>query len=132
MAGLSFSAQIEKELGDKVSHISKVVTSSAKAAWRTAVDASPVDTGTLRYHWKISTSRRSSYVPKRVNRGRPSVPRFNFRASKDKRLYFYNNTEYASFVEHGEGPGVRKAHMMLAKARARFEAETSRGFAGIK
>lgn len=120
---LNFSSQLQREykaLGNKAS---KAITASAKGAWREAVRATDphVETGALRWNWKLSTRRRSSYVPKRIPRPRPSMaPNINFRIRYDKGIYLFNNMPYASYVNDGVGPGVRKAGRMLEKARMFF------------
>jgi hypothetical protein len=114
---LSFSRQVDQEFKKFGALASREITASAKGAWKTAVAAndSHVTTGAMRFNWKLSTDRRSSYVPKRLNRPRPNVPKFNFRIRYDKRIYLYNNMPYASLAED-LSPGN-----MLAKATVFFE-----------
>jgi len=123
MSGVSFTAQIRKEFSEKTAAISKGVTKAALGAWRVAVDNTPRLTGNLQNSWKLSRDRRSSYVPKAGNKPRPATPTFSFRVTKDKNVYLFNNVPYASFVEYGEGPGIRTPRLMLTKARAFFKSE---------
>lgn len=123
MPGVSFSEQIKRELGEKVSDVSKKATRASIAAWRAATNASPVRTGNLRAGWKLSTSRRGSYVPRPGVKQYPPTPNFRFRASRDNRVYLYNNVPYASYVNDGLGRGSRTPKNMVQKAKAAFEAE---------
>jgi len=132
MAGLKFSTQIKAELDVLKSKISEAVTAAGLAAWTEAVNSSPVETGTLRGNWGLSHDRRSSYIPVRRKQGRPPRPNFRFRATIDKRVYLYNNTPYASFVENGEGRGVRIARLMLKRATMVFESELNRRLGAIR
>ncbi len=123
MAGIGFSQQIKRELDEKVSDVSKKVTRASIAAWRAAVGATPVRTGNLRAGWKLSSTRRGSYVPRPGVKKYPSAPNFRFRASRNSRVYLYNNVEYASYVNDGAGRGSRTPKNMIQKAEAAFEAE---------
>jgi len=132
MAGVSFAQQIDRELKAFGAKASAAVTGAGKEAWKEAVNNTPVDTGLLQHSWKLSTNRRSSYVPRPGKRTKPSVPDFNFRITKDKRVYLYNNVPYAPYVENGEGPGNRSPSRALLKARIRFEKELNRRIRAIK
>jgi len=81
---------------------SKAITRAVKRTWKAAVRANDahVETGAMRYNWKLSKVRRGSYVPVRIKRPRPTVPNFSFRVTKDKRFYLYNNMPYAERVEN--------------------------------
>lgn len=123
---LSFSRQLKDEFKGLGNKASRAITQSAKGAWKTAVRATDphVETGALRYNWKLSVNRRSSYVPARVKRPRPSrAPNINFRIRYDKRIYLYNNMPYASYVNNGEGPGIRRPARMLEKATMFFKSD---------
>lgn len=80
---------------------SKAVTRAIKRTWKAAVRANDahVTTGAMRYNWKLSKVRRSSYVPVRIKRPRPKVPKFHFSVKNDKQFYLYNNMPYAEKVE---------------------------------
>lgn len=118
------SIQIDQELKRFGAKASKAVTSSAKSAWKVAVNATPRDTGLAQSGWKLSTTRRTSYVPRPGIKSRPNVPQINFRITKDKRLYMWNNVPYVYYLEHGLGPeGARTPHAMLQKASAHFESD---------
>ena len=132
MSGLNFTKQIDDDLKKLGAKASNAVTASVKKAWRTAVDATPRDTGTAQAGWKISTSRRSSYVPVRRVKPRPKVPNFRFRITKDKRIYFWNNVPYISFLEYGEGPGNRSPLYMMRRALRVLENELQRRLSNIK
>lgn len=127
MSGISFSSQIKKEFGAIKDNISKKVTRAAILAWKEAVNNTPVLTGNLRAGWRLSSQRRSSYTPVPGVKGRPETPNFRFRISVDRRVYLFNNVPYASYVENGEGPGVRTPRTMLRKAILVFEKEMSKG-----
>lgn len=129
---VQFKQEIEREWAEKVSDISKVITSAAKKGWTTAVNSTAVDTGRLRAGWRLSTSRRSSYVPRPGRKGRPRMPKFKYRASKDKRFYLWNNVPYAYYQEEGIGPGRRVPRKMLKKARLTILWEMQRGFNNIR
>jgi len=132
MAGIKFSTQIKAEMGILKSKISEAVTGAGLAAWTEAVNSTPVETGTLRGNWGISNDRRSSYIPVRRKQGRPARPNFRFRATMDKRVYLFNNVPYASYVENGEGRGVRIARLMLKRATMVFENELNRRLGAIR
>jgi hypothetical protein len=126
MAGLNFTEQVKREKDEALSNISNAVTGAAISAWKVAVDNTPRLTGNLQNSWKLSNTRRSSYIPTAGKKPRPSTPSFRFRVTIDRRVYLYNNVPYASYVENGEGPGVRIPRMMLARAIAHFHAELRR------
>jgi hypothetical protein len=132
MAGVKFSQQIDKELKEFGAKASAAVTGAAKSAWKVAVENTPRDTGLLQHSWKLSRDRRSSYVPKPGKHSKPSVPDFNFRITKDKKVYLYNNVPYASYVENGEGPGNRTPSRALLRATIQFEKELDRRLRAIK
>jgi hypothetical protein len=126
MSGVSFTAQIKKEFNGVKKDLSNKVTRAAILAWKEAVKYTPVLTGNLRAGWRLSTVRRSSYVPAPGIKGHPPTPAFKFRVGIDRRVYLYNNVPYASFVENGEGPGVRVPRLMMQKAINKFNSEVNR------
>jgi hypothetical protein len=68
----------------------------------------------MRYNWGLSLKRRSSYVPARVKRPRPTRPKFKFRIRHDKRFFLFNNMPYAEKVENMQ-PGniLRQAYQFF-------------------
>lgn len=132
MAGLSFSQQVEKEMLSMGAKASTAITASVRGMWRVAVEATPRDTGTARSGWKMSTSRRSSYIPKYGPKPAAKLPWFIFRVRKHKKFYFWNNVKYISYLEEGLGPGARVPHYMMRKAIAYFEKECNRRLRAIK
>jgi hypothetical protein len=132
MAGTNFTQQVRAELKALGAKASDAVTRAAKAGWKTAVASTPVDTGLLRHSWKLSRDRRSSYVPKPGHKPKPQTPDFNFRITKDKRFYLFNNVPYASYVENGEGPGNRTPSHALLKAKIKIEAELNKLLKAMK
>lgn len=126
MAGIGFTEQVKREKRQAIKSFNKKVTKAAIAAWKKAVDSTPVLTGNLRGNWKLSAQRRSSYVPMALRRGYPATPDFSFDIESHKRVYLFNNTPYASFVNDGLGRGVRVPRLMIQKARDTFEAEMAR------
>ena len=126
--GLKFSSQIDAEIKKFGALGSQAVTATAKGAWKVAVAANDahVQTGAMRYNWKLSTKRRGAYVPQRVNRPRPSAPNFKFRIRFDKRVYLYNNMPYASIAENLNPGG------MMKKAEMFFESDLSRRFRALR
>lgn len=129
---ISFSQQIDKEMNALKSEISKAVTKASLDAWQAGVDKSPRDTGTLQSGWKLSRTRRGQYVPVYGPKPKPKKPKFSFRATKDKRVYLWNNVTYAYYVNEGLGAGSRKAHKMIEKAGQVFESSLQREFNKIK
>ena len=117
--GLSYTKQASNEMKALGAKASAAITASAKGMWKVAVRTTPRDTGTAQAGWKLSTSRRSSYVPVKRVQPRPTTPPFNFRITKDKRFYFWNNVTYIEILE--EGGKNRTAHNMLRTAKEYFE-----------
>ena len=117
----SFTRQINREYDNITSEISRAVTQGALVMWDTAVKNTPQDTNTARNGWKLSTIRRRSYIPIRHTQAPPKRPNFRFSVMKHRRIYFYNNVPYISYLEYGAGPGSRVPHFMMKKAKFRFE-----------
>jgi hypothetical protein len=123
MSYLSFKKQVKDEFEEVTANMSTAVTAAFRAGWKEAVSRTPRITGTLQGNWKLTTGRRSSYVPVRRKQPRPKMPAFRFRITKDKKVVLYNNTRYASYVEEGQGPGSRVPRKMLYHAINRIESE---------
>lgn len=114
---LTFSKQLKKEFRGLSKQFNRAVEQAVIAGWREAVAQTPVRTGYLASNWKVSTARRATWVPRsrlkekkdkygRVERvvNSPETPNFEFRLSRHKRIYLFNNTPYAKFVELGINP----------------------------
>lgn len=120
MAFVNHRQELENEWTKFGAAASRIVTNAWLRGWKVSVDSTPVRTGLLRSGFRLSTTRRSSYVPQFNSsrgqvRGYPTRPDFRFRITKDRNIYFYNNVPYASFVEYGQGPGIRVPRMMHRK-----------------
>jgi hypothetical protein len=133
MAGLSFTAQIKREFRERKASLNALVERATIESWEEAVSSSPVLTGRLRGGWRVSKSRRSSYITKAA-KGKRVIPRpprpvFKFNCDVDSKIFLFNNVPYASYVENGEGPGTRIPRMMLRRATIRFNSviESGRG-----
>lgn len=107
---------------------SAAITRVAKRTWKAAVRANEphVTTGAMRYNWKLSTKRRGSYVPVRVKRPPPMVPKFNFRVRYDNRFYLYNNMPYAEKAEKLDPGDMLKQASMFFKHAVEFELDRVR------
>lgn len=128
--GISYTSKASEEMKSLGAKASRAITASAKGMWRMAVSRTPRDTGTAQAGWKLSTSRRSSYVPVRRIQPRPTTPPFTFRVTKDKRFYFWNNVEYIDVLE--EGGKNNAAHHMLRTAREYFENDVKQRLDAIR
>ena len=129
---LNFKAQIKQELKEIGNKASKAVTRAALNAWHVAVDNTPHDTYTAQNGWKLSTVRRSSYVPNLRRQPPPRTPAFKFLVSRDSKVFLFNNVPYVHHLEVGAGRGTRTPHFMLRKARERFDSDLRSFLEAIK
>ena len=118
-----------KDFDEHLELPSQAVTRAIKGTWKAAVRAndSHVQTGAMRYNWKLSKDRRSSHVPKRIPRPRPSVPKFKFRVRFDERFYLFNNMPYAEIAENLSPGGMMRSAVEYFKHAMTAEFSKLRG-----
>lgn len=128
----SFTKQFKDEFKEFGNKASKAVTRAALNAWKVAVENTPHDTYTAQNGWKLSTTRRSSYIPIVRIQPPPTKPDFKFLISRHSKVILFNNVPYISFLENGQGRGTRTAHFMMRKAKERFESDLNKFIGDMK
>lgn len=97
---LQIGNRLEKDVADQV--LQKITLD----AWKDLVDISPTDTGFLRSRWYVTKYAvpgvliKNPYTKKNSVKA-PDYPAMGLRIEFGDTIKIYNNTEYASYLEHG-------------------------------